>query len=358
MAASLELHDGSVATDHRHARLARGGQPPPLPLRGVLGRVRHGAVHVVGAAVDHHARHRRGRPSHRRGARRLGRTGRRTGRASSPASPTRSTPAPTRPSPSPTPAPRSSCSPRSTGRPARVRTWPSRSPTTTRSTEAGCRDPLDLQRRPPQAPQRPPGGGAVGRGAHPRRAARPPVAPRALVHDQVRQRRELLGGDATRTACSATSTPTTVHWIRPDRETVVIVDRRIDHRGRPRRGRRLRPRLVDHARAAGRRGARPHAVHHLGRLRRPRLCAAAPDWTDTRLLLDDGSEHERVLGVPVGVVRPVGHGRRHRGRACSCCTARTTPATRCPGTARRGPPPTARRAGRTSSTPRSSGTGP
>lgn len=86
----------------------------------------------------------------------------------------------------------------------------------------------------------------------------------------------------------------TVHWIRPDRETVVIIeDRRIDH--------------VDLAEDA-------YAID-LNIVLRPQIDVVldgAPfttwggygglalrgraDWTDTRLLLADGSVHERVLG--------------------------------------------------------------
>lgn len=87
-----------------------------------------------------------------------------------------------------------------------------------------------------------------------------------------------------------------IDWIRPDRETVVIrEDRRIDH--------------VDLADDA-------YAIDLSIRLT-PQVdvvldttpfttwggysglaLRGRPDWTDTRIVLADGSEHERVLGVP------------------------------------------------------------
>jgi hypothetical protein len=88
----------------------------------------------------------------------------------------------------------------------------------------------------------------------------------------------------------------TLHWIRPDRETVVIVeDRRIDH--------------VDLAEDA-------YAID-INIVLRPQVdvvldrtpfttwggygglaLRGRSDWTDTRIMLADGTEHERVLGVP------------------------------------------------------------
>ena len=89
---------------------------------------------------------------------------------------------------------------------------------------------------------------------------------------------------------------TTLHWIRPDRETVVIVeDRRIEH--------------VDVAEDA-------YAID-INIVLTPQVdvvldrtpfttwggygglaLRGRPDWTDTRILLADGSEHDRVLGTP------------------------------------------------------------
>ena len=82
-----------------------------------------------------------------------------------------------------------------------------------------------------------------------------------------------------------------------------------------------------------------------------------PDWTDTRLLLDDGSEHERVLGVPSawcdlsGTVDGTEAG-------LLLLHGPDNPRHPVPWYGSTAPPPTARRAGRTSSTPRSSGMGP
>ena len=92
------------------------------------------------------------------------------------------------------------------------------------------------------------------------------------------------------------SIPTTVHWIRPDRETVVIVDRRsIDEVDLG----------VDDAYAIDWTIALEPAVDVL--LDRTPFTTwggygglalrGRPDWTDTRFLLADGSVHDRVLGV-------------------------------------------------------------
>ena len=93
------------------------------------------------------------------------------------------------------------------------------------------------------------------------------------------------------------SVPRTVHWIRPDRETVVIVDQRsIDEVDLD----------VDDAYAIDWTIALDpavdvlldlDAVHDLGWLRGARLLRGRPDWTDTRLLLADGSVHDRAPGV-------------------------------------------------------------
>jgi hypothetical protein len=90
--------------------------------------------------------------------------------------------------------------------------------------------------------------------------------------------------------------PTTVHWIRPDRETVAIVDER----------------TLTHVDLGG--GAyaidwsidlTPQSDVVLDRTEFTTwggygglALRGRADWTDTRLLLDDGSEHERVLGTP------------------------------------------------------------
>ena len=154
-------------------------------------------------------------------------------------------------------------------------------------------DLLDLQPRPPQAPQRPPAQDAVGDHAHPRRARGPPVAPRPLVHHQVRQRGELLGG--VRRLRRAPPRRRRHRPLDPPRPRDGRHRRPAHaHPRRPRRRRRLRHRLGHHAHAAGRRGARPHRVHDLGRLRRPR--PARPRRLDRH---------------------PPAPGRRHRARAAA-----------------------------------------
>jgi hypothetical protein len=90
--------------------------------------------------------------------------------------------------------------------------------------------------------------------------------------------------------------PMTIHWIRPDRETVVIVeDLRIDEVG-----------LADDAYALDLNITLTPQVDVV--LDRTPFTTwggygglalrGRPDWTDTRILLADGTEHERVLGVP------------------------------------------------------------
>jgi hypothetical protein len=90
--------------------------------------------------------------------------------------------------------------------------------------------------------------------------------------------------------------PTTVHWIRPDRETVVIVDERsLSH-----------VELGDDAYGIDWRiSLTPRADVELDRTEFTTwggysglALRGRPDWTDTRLLLADGTTHERVLGVP------------------------------------------------------------
>ncbi len=152
----------------------------------------------------------------------------------------------------------------------------------------------------------------AGRHAHPRRPRRPPVAPRAVVHDQVRQRGELLGGDGQlRRAPPRRRRHRPLDPPRPrdggDRRPAH------PHPRRPRRGRRLRHRLGRHPHPAGRRGARPHRVHHLGRLRRPGPPGAGrldrhPAPAQRRQRARPGAGRRRRLA------RPQRHGRRRRGR--------------------------------------------
>lgn len=89
--------------------------------------------------------------------------------------------------------------------------------------------------------------------------------------------------------------PTTVHWIRPDRETVVIIDRRtLTH-----------TELDAHAYAVDWDiTLTPQADVVLDRTEFTTWggygglsLRGRADWTDTRLLLSDGTEHERLLGV-------------------------------------------------------------
>ena len=91
--------------------------------------------------------------------------------------------------------------------------------------------------------------------------------------------------------------PGTVHWIRPDRETVAIVDRRT---------------LVETDLGADDAYAldwtitlEPQTDVLLDRTPFTTwggygglALRGRTDWTDTRLLLDDGTKHERVLGTP------------------------------------------------------------
>jgi hypothetical protein len=90
--------------------------------------------------------------------------------------------------------------------------------------------------------------------------------------------------------------PTTVHWIRPDRETVVIVDHRT---------------IVETDLGADDAYAidwsitlEPQADVVLDRTPFTTWggygglsLRGRPDWTDTRLLLADGSTHDRVIGL-------------------------------------------------------------
>lgn len=91
--------------------------------------------------------------------------------------------------------------------------------------------------------------------------------------------------------------PTTVHWIRPDRETVVMVDRRsiteVDVGANDAYALdwtiTLEPRVdvvLDRTPFTTWGGYGGLALRGRG------------DWSDTRLLLDDGSSRDRVLGEP------------------------------------------------------------
>ena len=89
--------------------------------------------------------------------------------------------------------------------------------------------------------------------------------------------------------------PTTVHWIRPDRQTVAIVEERsLTHVD-----------LGDDAYAIDWSiDLTPQTDVVLDRTEFTTwggygglALRGRADWTDTRLLLDDGSEHERVLGT-------------------------------------------------------------
>ena len=134
------------------------------------------------------------------------------------------------------------------------------------------------RKRPHLHPVRTPG----RRGAHPRRPRRPPVAPRPLVHDQVRRRGQLLGGDGAlrrappRRPARGGGAPRRLGAgegdaaLDPARPETVAVDEQRELAHVPIDDRRLRHRPRHHARTHHRRALRPHAVHDLGRLRRPR----------------------------------------------------------------------------------------
>jgi Methane oxygenase PmoA len=91
--------------------------------------------------------------------------------------------------------------------------------------------------------------------------------------------------------------PTTVHWIRPDRETVVIVDHRLV---------REVDLGVDDAYALDWSiRLEPHVDVELDRTPFTTwggysglALRGRPDWTDTRLMVQDGTSHDRVLGMP------------------------------------------------------------
>jgi hypothetical protein len=90
--------------------------------------------------------------------------------------------------------------------------------------------------------------------------------------------------------------PTTLHWIRPDRETVVMVERRT-----------ITEVDLDEPDAYALDWSitlEPRADVVLDRTPFTTWggygglsLRGRPDWTDTRLLLDDGSTHDRVLGT-------------------------------------------------------------
>jgi hypothetical protein len=90
--------------------------------------------------------------------------------------------------------------------------------------------------------------------------------------------------------------PTTLHWIRPDRESIAIVEERVlAHTD-----------LGDGAYALDwETTLTPQAPAVLDRTEFTTwggygglALRGRPDWTDTRLLLADGTTHERALGVP------------------------------------------------------------
>jgi hypothetical protein len=91
--------------------------------------------------------------------------------------------------------------------------------------------------------------------------------------------------------------PTTVHWIRPDRSTVVIVDERtVEH---------VDLGVTDAYAIDWTVTLTPQVDVVLDRTEFTTwggygglALRGRGDWTDTTLLLADGSEHDRVLGVP------------------------------------------------------------
>lgn len=90
--------------------------------------------------------------------------------------------------------------------------------------------------------------------------------------------------------------PTTVHWIRPDRSTVAVVDERsLTHvdLGEGAYAIDWSIDLTPQADTVFDRTPFTTWGGYGGLAMRGR-----PDWTDTRLLLADGSVHERVLGMP------------------------------------------------------------
>ena len=163
--------------------------------------------------------------------------------------------------------------------------------------KAGFRDPLDLQRRSPQAPERASAGDAVGHRPDSRRAADHPwhhtlwftikfVNGENFWEEYGRVRRA-----APRRPDHGALDPSRSRDGRHRRSP-------LDRRGRPRRRRTrthidwtitLEPRSTSSSTARrSPRGAGTEASP----------CGVAPDWTDTRLLLADGSSHDRVLGEP------------------------------------------------------------
>lgn len=89
---------------------------------------------------------------------------------------------------------------------------------------------------------------------------------------------------------------TTLHWICPDRETVVIVeDRRIDHVDLADDAYTIDINIVLRPQVDVVLDRTPFTTWggYGGLALRGRL-----DWTDTRIMLADGTEHERVLGEP------------------------------------------------------------
>lgn len=89
---------------------------------------------------------------------------------------------------------------------------------------------------------------------------------------------------------------TTLHWIRPDRESVVIVeDRRLDHVDLGEDAYAIDINIVLTPQVDVVLDRTPFTTWggYSGLALRGRS-----DWTDTRIMLADGSEHERVLGTP------------------------------------------------------------
>ena len=278
-AASLELADGSLATVSRHARLAAGDHPPPLPLRGASRpRAARRAYDVVGRPVGHHARRRRGGGRHRRASSTAGSTGpeelvgpvralrRRARRRHRPAGHARRRPGLARADHRAV-----RVGPHRRGRRAAPRRRPPALRRMAAVTELWTYN-ADHRKRPNVHPLATP----VGRRAHPRRAARTTRGTTALwftikfVNDEnFWEEYDAYGvlrhvdPDAPSTGSAPTARP-----------SCIVDERSLDAR-RPRRRRRLRHRLVDHPRAAGRRRARPHRRSRPGAATAASPCAGA-----------------------------------------------------------------------------------
>ena len=266
--------------------------------------------------------------------------------------------APIRPSPSPTPARRSSSSPRCTTRPAAASTSRCPSPPTTPLRGwLPMTDRWTYNARPPQAAQRPPAADAVGRRRSP---ATRPTTTRGTT------------GSGSRSSSSTSEN----FWEEYDAYGVL---RHVDDDDRPLdparpRDRRHRRRAHAHPRrprrddayaidwditldAAGRRRARPHRVHDLGRLRRPG--PAGPRRLDRHPPAARATAPS-TSGCSASTATGSTSAARSRAARPACSSSHHPDNHRHPvpwyGSTR--PPPTATRAGPTSSTPRSSGTTP